>query len=679
MAKYRGKLYLSTELDEGPYVNPLWSNVGNVSISSIYTGARNTYTVEGESVVYGNMVPVSNGTSQQTTFWTNYKSTFSAATGALLFSANPKIKPPVTYDMANSAGRFWDSTKEIFYDTQTQGSSTRIENPFIIGQRPTDGKYYVLSFTYDWTNQSGIGPSCIVRMYIYTETKNSSGQRTSWSYTEGPFSQAWPVSQTSSQAEGSFSRSYSEQQEFTNVYIATGSWSDGFNTFQGRYIVGGVNDSGEPFPNINSSSKTSFVYFITETCFTGKIEEVPEYGPEPESNKGDGFKVPEAKRDTNDKRVSADFSPYGLNSTYTAHVILDDYGYTSLIAAIFGNTTFWESTPSIIDTNIQGNPALAAKTAQEIASKIISGFGGQVTDSLITNVKSSLGIDTEVKQSMVDSILSLNIFPQIFTGTSGSITTVGGYALKTAIACQPLSHEIVHKEATITIPLYNYSFLGFEPYVSVSVYCPYIGTVPISPSFLYGNRFGTATVELAYAIDSFTGLCSCEIRLNNGSGFYTYCVKQGNCASSVPIIGSGRSGEGTKSIISGLAAIAGSATSLASGNIIGGFTSGISGITDLIRGTSTSNAQQIIQGSSQANIAAMLCPTTPMAYISYKYPAMPNPTEYDDILGGMTNGHGSIGAFSGYCEFYDANLSTVPATQAVKEQILARLKSGVII
>ena len=690
MSNFRGKLFLTTDFESDLYINPAWTQISTVDIRDIYQGNKINFVVEDENQVFGIMSPVDSNVQNQNTFWDAHKSDFPA--NSILFSSNPKITSGVTYEMAHRAGRFWDSTKETFYDTLNMGSSTRIENPFIIGKVPGTSNFIVMSIAYDFSNTQGVGgPSSQINFYRYTEQKNELNERVEWNYVGLDFGEKWPTQSSGhSVVQVGFSRNYSDPQNFTNVALCEGTWFDGFNNTKGRFLICGVNDSGEPRMPISSQNHTAQVVFISDACFSAKTEETDfDYSPEPEANKGKGFSVGEQRKDTNGKRVNTDFSPYGLNSSYMGHVILNDNNYSKLIASIFGDTDFWTSEQelNLIDAGIQGVQNVHnAATARNIIklTNPLGSFGSvtqPVIETITSKIKDVMGTNADIRQHMVDCILSLNIFPQIFgySETGSTITTVGGYKLNSPVDCHVISHEIVHKECTLVIPFKNYSFIGYEPYVSVSLYIPYIGTVSISPSVLYAAGKFDSTVTLAYAIDSYTGLCSCEVRLNNGEGEYTYCVKQGNCASSVPIIGSGRSGEGTKSLLGGISAIATSVPSIASGNIIGGGIKAFQGVSDILSGAESMNKQQIIHGSSQANIAAMLCPTVPMAYVTYKYASMPKPEDYDAIMGGMTNEHKKIKEVSGFCTFYDANLYEVSATQAVKEQILSRLKSGVII
>ena len=137
------------------------------------------------------------------------------------------------------------------------------------------------------------------------------------------------------------------------------------------------------------------------------------------------------------------------------------------------------------------------------------------------------------------------------------------------------------------------------------------------------------------------------------------------CAASIPIVGAAKTGAAAKGIISAVS------------SIMSGGVGGVFGAAESLTEGLTAPATAPIIGGSSANIAAILSKRTPTWHMTYKVPAMPNPSNYAPILGGMTNQKGTVGSYSGFCQFYDADLSAVSAPQEVKEQILQQLKQGV--
>ena len=350
-----------------------------------------------------------------------------------------------------------------------------------------------------------------------------------------------------------------------------------------------------------------------------------------------------------------------------------------LIGNIFGGATFSDSNETVIDPVIQGGDPYNKKFATVV--RRVSGNSADYSKPVgVDIVNQALGINQEIRQEMCDAVLSLNIFPRYFSGASGTISTLSGYQLKNPIPCTVIGNTIVETTFSANIPMPSDSFISFEPYVNIHLFLPYIGNVAISPSVLFENvermSYNGYPVNLIYNIDAYTGLVSCEVRIGDN---YTYCVKQGNCASPIPLIGAGRNGQSERSILSGLASIAASPIAFATGNVSGGVNSLIEGFSDIKKGQETLDYNQPLIGVSSANIAAMLSPTQPFWVMTYKKACMPEPSEYKGILGNMRNKYATVGSCTGITTFYDVNLSAVNATQAVKEQILAKLRSGVII
>ena len=686
MPKYRGRLYLSALMDDENSVNPLWPDIGSVDIpfqgSPSYGAYSNyqVYTVEGESVPYFAWQTQQN-TTNCTNLWEAFGGTMKGCSGSVVYAPTGAIVTPTANieGLTFETGKVYNTTTKQFTDKINQNSNTVVNNPFIIGKIPNSSNFIALCFTNN-DQQAGLD------LCTYTETRNAAGERTSWSYGRGYsiFSGTVPgTTNTPFYSSGATSAARPVNSQFNRIGFASGKWG----STKGRFVFLGMDDSGDIQTPPNTSTRYFVWVFISETCFSAPLEEVPEYGPEPESTGADGFKKSEVGKSGTSQATLSDYSPYGLNNAQTGHVILDKTTYFLLLGSIFGRnfTGSFSGAPDVTDPNTQGvgyNPYEVNGYYAGEGLLSPENYQSGETQSSTRSIYDSLGISKEVREAMTAAILSAQIFPAVFTGNAGSISTIAGYGIKTTISCTEISPEIVDFDTAAVIPRPYASFIGYEPYVNVSIFAPFIGVINISPSVLFDAPIGdarpnSASVRLHYLIDSLTGLCSCEVRIGNPE--YTYCVKQGCCASNIPVIGSARSGEGTKSMIAGLASITGSLISFASGNVVGGATGFAGGAIQLMRGEALEPMTAPIIGSSSANLAALLSPKTPYWTMSYKNPAMPQPIEYDDILGGMTNQHGSVGSFGGFCQFYDVNLSAVSANQAVKDQILARLRAGVII
>lgn len=685
-----GLLFLNADCVAEYSINVHWPDIGYIQISDdkFLGSCKQTYTItpeEGEEITLDCRVAVIPPASKQgmESFWSSgapnnpsFEATLlSESSKSIIFDTDLNIKP-YNQQQVTEAGRYWDPEKEQMFDYINQNSNTKVYNCFILGRVPnTNNNYIVLQITNDEMNGTA---SSSVYLGTYAETRDDGGNRVTWSYTfpNSVFSGDWVGNRTSN---ANTSRS-SENTKFNCVTLCSGF----LNQIPGRFILIGVDGSAKPqykSVGFNSSQQYAYVIFISHDCFQAPLVPVPDYGDEPE-NIEDGFSINEMTRSGVEARSISDTNPYGLNSSYTGIVKLNKSGYTALVGGIFGAGNFGlPENPELSNPDVQGTLGSSRNL-----NNIFRGMADEALGEVYKSVTGYTEVYARIRESMASGILSCAMFPSgLFTGTASTISTLTGYSLSSPISCTALSNELVSKTFDLIISMPENSFIGFEPYVSVNIYIPYIGNVSIPPSILWDfqepNNFGeTQTrVSLKYWIDAYTGLCSCEVRIGQRNPQYTYCVKQGNISSPIPIIGSVQNGEGYKMMSSGIAGVATGIAQIATGNVAGGISSIAGGGLEASRGNMIKNERDIVISGSTANIAALLSPTQPYAIITYKRACMPTPPKYRSILGNKRNASIKVGAVSGFCTFYDANLSTVSATQAVKEQILSRLKSGVII
>lgn len=84
-----------------------------------------------------------------------------------------------------------------------------------------------------------------------------------------------------------------------------------------------------------------------------------------------------------------------------------------------------------------------------------------------------------------------------------------------------------------------------------------------------------------------------------------------------------------------------------------------------------------VKNSGIGSIAPYFAPT--VAGLILTYPKAYNAGKYAEQIGCVSNISGKVSDFEGYAEFINVKLDDINAPQAIKEDILARLKSGVII
>lgn len=562
--------------------------------------------------------------------------------------------------------------KYILNDDKSNSDTTKVPNAFFIskrGQIPEgkDAASIFLRIAGDAYNSTeGISNSVGVWVGRYAQSPDyEDGERTAWYYYIGTYD-TYPEIDIQQK----------NNSLYTNIglFRVTMPWGTDGAAAKFIAVVGNYNDSGQ-FPALDADVTKGVIMLFPEILWTDSQREPDPYAPEPEGNPETGFDIADLPRTATGYSSLTDRSPYGLNTSDTGHVYLSSANYSKLIASIFGRnfTGDYGGTQSITDADIQGQSYTEFQKIVEYTKSAMNNTVLDIAaDMAVNSLAESLGITEKIRNAMIDGILNAHIFPAVFSGTSAPISTLSGYDLKTTVAANAISPEIAEASFTATIPRPSTSFLGYEPYTKITIFAPFIGSIDVPASVLFNGgitgavvkqntRPDSGTVGLYYQIDSYTGLCSCQVYLNGN--FYT--ERQGMCAASIPIVGAAKTGAAAKGIISAV-------SSIMSGGV-GGVFGAVGSLTEGL----TAPATAPIIGGSSANIAALLSKRTPVWHMTYKAPAMPNPSNYAPILGGMTNQKGTVGSYTGFCQFYDVDLSAVSAPQAIKEQIVQQLKQGV--
>lgn len=137
-------------------------------------------------------------------------------------------------------------------------------------------------------------------------------------------------------------------------------------------------------------------------------------------------------------------------------------------------------------------------------------------------------------QNPIDCIISLKQFPLELPFSVSQNMKLGSYTCKTTGA--PLLYStgiysfIFSSSLNNTVyPVYDKSFLDYEPYTKCELTIPFCGTVEIPVSYIYDYD----TIEVQLVIDYITGACTAYIQANG----ITIDSVQGNCAISLPVSG----------------------------------------------------------------------------------------------------------------------------------------------
>lgn len=411
----------------------------------------------------------------------------------------------------------------------------------------------------------------------------------------------------------------------------------------------------------------------------------PTSGIAPTDKKSTAFITGQKTDGTGSGRQNYDANPYGIKGGVSTDLVaLSKPQANNLISAIYGkfwldvNGTQVETTKA--DQQIQGTMNHMAKGSQQTSpwGKAVNAYNmnlGNLGTSLLTALNIGGDIGTAISQGtgtrkseiidhILDGILVCQIVPDVnIVGGANTINSIAGVELP-SIACSNVNSEIIEREFTIpAIARKTNCYLDFEPFTTCTLHLPFVGEVSFDPSIAYAG----GTVK--YFIDIYTGGVSVEVWRRNtyqgGANSACIAVKQGSCAVDFPIVGTGRNQKGQEKMIAALASIA-----------TGGPSGAITGIAQLAMHGDEMLLPNVITKQSNPGVNCYLAPRD--IYMTLTIPKNANPDDFVTMLGYKWNGTGNISQ-AGYYEVQDARLDNVPAIQAVKDQILARLREGVIV
>lgn len=404
----------------------------------------------------------------------------------------------------------------------------------------------------------------------------------------------------------------------------------------------------------NTTSGNVFIVGIPRSFFDGSIPE-GYAGNESESNEEEAYTPSSPYTDSIPSRdLTGKKNPYGFNNNNGLRIAVITFDqYAEILQGIYSGT------------------------AEGLLNKIAQGY------YMITGGNDHRQAD-EI-QSIVSAVLCCHLVPRITTyGTTPTVSmaTIAGYHIFGQNLHGGVSMEIVPTNGTIfeydtplklIEPRLN-SFLDFEPYTSIVLHLPFMSSVSLSPSALYGN-----SLYCHYSIDIYTGVLSVDVKILDKSGRdYIITTQQANIKTEIPIMGNGANGAPLASIASSVLGVArsGSVEMAAAAGIVAGMDELSKGSTGVAVGKNT------IEG-----IGSYLSPRS--AYIVYTRPEPANPGSkaipglgrvgFLEMEGGTSHLSGKVGDFVGYSEFSEIRLDGFSATDDEKKAIEALLKGGVYV
>lgn len=281
----------------------------------------------------------------------------------------------------------------------------------------------------------------------------------------------------------------------------------------------------------------------------------------------------------------------------------------------------------------------------------------------------------------MDCILGFSIVPLTVTAQGTAPVKVGN--LSTGLTFPVVANQYVEVDCgSVDVSEYWGAYMDYSPYTKVSIFLPFIGTLPIDDDEVM-NR----TVTVKYHVDLMSGACVAYVLVSGGglnSVLYQY---SGQLSSTVPI-----TSDSYESIIRGAIDIA---TTLASGtaktasSVVGGLGSGhpisgaLNGVSTVAQTVgSTANTvmsmkPDIRHSGAVSGSSAIMSMRKPYLIIERPRPCIP--TSQNSYTGYPAYITSQLGSLSGMTVVDVIHLDNVIATEEELNMIESLLKGGVIL
>lgn len=215
---------------------------------------------------------------------------------------------------------------------------------------------------------------------------------------------------------------------------------------------------------------------------------------------------------------------------------------------------------------------------------------------------------------------------------------------------------------------------------TVTVYLPYCGTVELNPTEVINQ-----TLSCFYAIDFYTGDCTAYLTVD-GNPSYIIGVANGTIGVDIPLSATADAQLQARHLIDGAqtARIFGSMITAGRAAIDGDIAGAASSMLDIQSAGMQLDATQksrsgVASGfmSGGAGGASFYAPDS--AFVIIRRGTYKRPDNYPSTVAYPSTQSGKLGAFAGYTECINVDMTGVTATTAEKDMIYDLLQSGVII
>lgn len=271
----------------------------------------------------------------------------------------------------------------------------------------------------------------------------------------------------------------------------------------------------------------------------------------------------------------------------------------------------------------------------------------------------------------MDTFLGFGIIPLNPTISGQSELKVGN--IGTGINLSRIGNQYYEIDCgSVDIPEFFGSYLDYEPYSTLDLFLPYIGSIPISIDDVRTNPPNQGSIKVVYHVDILSGSCVAFIRCKNKNGIWTTCYQyNGSVFTPLPI-----TGNDFTSLYQGVLSAVGSAVGLAT-NIGSKNFGGAIGNAANIAGSVMNSKPTINRSGSMGSSGGRLGSQAP--YLIMNLPKQAVAFAQNTFTGYPAHITNSVRSLTGYTEFEQIWIEKVPATESELSEIESILTSGVIL
>ena len=264
-------------------------------------------------------------------------------------------------------------------------------------------------------------------------------------------------------------------------------------------------------------------------------------------------------------------------------------------------------------------------------------------------------------QSPLEGIITLQkVYANPTTGSSRHI--ILGY-LDSEVSAKVVTNQFATIDCgTISVPELKNNATDYPPYVSASLFLPFIGVVELDVT-----DFMNGSISVTYHVDMYTGTCLAEVKSTRAADMpsptilYTF---SGNASQQLPLTSSNFNGA-----ISSLVSAVSGGIAIASGGALGA----VAGLAQVGHSLTHEMIHVNRSGSLSAN-AGLMGGKKPFLIVSRR--ANYDANNYAEMYGFPSNKTVYLGNCSGFTRVKAGKLNSL-ATDEEKEEIYSLLKSGV--